>query len=231
MKFLLIILVNCFIAIEVSGQDIPALQKEINQWRKECLLKARENPLKSNIDTNTEAKRAILARGPAVAAFLISEYKAGQKDLLDFFPALFKNRFISTFDEKKKAHVFIDYPEYAYYPPGFHDFKDKNTEFDSIWLYWWEKGRRQTQRLFNEKYQIYYEIDAMSTVDKAQAFERLQNMGIIILPNILEKMEGGDETLLPMFAYLSGEQGLKAVADCRIWWEKNKDDYKVILDY
>ena len=155
MKYLLVILINCFIVIEVSGQDFLALQKEINQWRKECLLKASENPLKSNIDTNTKAKRAILARGPVVAAFLMSEYKAGQKDLLDFFPTLFKNRFISKFDEKKKAYVFIDYPEYAYYPPGFHNFKDKNTEFDSIWLYWWEKGRRQTQRLFSKNYQIY----------------------------------------------------------------------------
>ena len=231
MKYLLVILINCFIVIEVSGQDFLALQNEINQWRKECLLKASENPLKSNIDTNTNAKRAILARGPVVAAFLISEYKAGQKDLLDFFPSLFKNRFISTFDEKKKAYVFIDYPEYAYYPPGLHNFKDKNTEFDSIWLYWWEKGRRQTQRLFNEKYQIYYKIDALSTMDKAQAFERLQNMGIIILPNLLEKMEGGDETLLPMFAYLSGQKNLKDVSECRKWWEANKEDFHDLLNY
>ena len=59
----------------------------------------------------------------------------------------------------------------------------------------------------------------------------LQNMGIIILPNILEKMEEGDETLLPMFVYLSGEKTLKTVADCHQWWEKNKEDYKIILDY
>ena len=161
MNIKLIVLVSCFIVIEISCQDFLLWQKEINQWRKECLLKARENPMKSNIDTNTEAKRAVLARGPALAAFLISENKAGQKDLLDFFPPLLKNRFISTFDKEKKAYVFIDYPEYAYYPPGFHNFKDKNMEFDSIWLYWWEKGRRQTQRLFNEKYQNYYKIDAL----------------------------------------------------------------------
>lgn len=81
MKFVLVILINCFIVIEVSGQDFLALQNEINQWRKECLLNASENPLKSNIDTNTKAKRAILARGPVVAAFLMSEYKARQKNI------------------------------------------------------------------------------------------------------------------------------------------------------
>ena len=56
-------------------------------------------------------------------------------------------------------------------------------------------------------------------------------MGIIILPNILGKMEEGDATLLPMFVYLSGESELKTVAECRQWWEKNKEDYKIILDY
>ena len=59
----------------------------------------------------------------------------------------------------------------------------------------------------------------------------LQNMGIIILPDILEKMEGGDESLLPMFVYLSECNELKSVGDCRRWWDMHKAEYKEILDY
>ncbi len=61
--------------------------------------------------------------------------------------------------------------------------------------------------------------------------KELQNMGIIILPNLLEKMEGGDETLLPMFAYLSGQKNLKDVSECRKWWDANKGDFDDLLNY
>ncbi len=68
-------------------------------------------------------------------------------------------------------------------------------------------------------------------LDKARAFERLQDMGVIILPDILEKMEGGDKSLLPMFVFLSGCNDLKSVGDCRRWWDTHKSEYKEILDY
>ena len=68
-------------------------------------------------------------------------------------------------------------------------------------------------------------------MDKARAFERLQDMGVIILPDILEKMEGGDKSLLPMFVYLSGCNDLKSVGDCRRLWNMHKSEYKAILDY
>ena len=94
----------------------------------------------------------------------------------------------------------------------------------------WEGNTRLKFSL--KKYQEYLEARKEGNVETmAHRFELLQNMGIIILPNILEKMVGGDESLLPMFVYLSDCNELKSVDDCRRWWEKHKTEYKAILDY
>ena len=56
-------------------------------------------------------------------------------------------------------------------------------------------------------------------------------MGIIILPNLLEKIESGNKELIPMFKYLSDQKNLKTVEDCKTWWKENKIKYKDLLDY
>ena len=56
-------------------------------------------------------------------------------------------------------------------------------------------------------------------------------MGIIILPNLLEKIESGDKELIPIFKYLSNQKNLKTVEDCKVWWEENKRKYKDLLNY
>ena len=56
-------------------------------------------------------------------------------------------------------------------------------------------------------------------------------MGIIILPNLLEKIESGDADLIPMFNFLSEQKDLTDAAQCHAWWEANKQRYAAILDY
>jgi len=65
--------------------------------------------------------------------------------------------------------------------------------------------------------------------DIKQAYIKLQNMGIIILPNLLKKIETGDTDLIPMFCYLSDQKDLKTADDCKRWWKTNKEKYKDIL--
>ena len=66
--------------------------------------------------------------------------------------------------------------------------------------------------------------------DALKTFQEIKDMGIIILPNLLEKMEEGDETLLPIFTSLADNDRLKTVADCRTWWDANKQRYDVIVN-
>ena len=98
----------------------------------------------------------------------------------------------------------------------------------SIWFYWWDEGRKLTPQVFAKKYAAYKSAKAEDVKAK---YTLLQNMGIIILPNLLEKIEGGDSDLIPMFNYLSDQKDLETAEECRIWWDANKERYAAILDY
>jgi len=146
-----------------------------------------------------------------------------------FFPKLFKVTFDSYFDGRKKVWIFPDYPQYIYYPTGFHPNK-QNEDAGSIWSYWWNNGRRLTINIFEKKYKAFQIAKkADKDDDIKQAYIKLQNMGIIILPNLLKKIETGDTDLIPMFCYLSDQKDLKTADDCKRWWKTNKEKYKDIL--
>ena len=204
------------------------IKKYLKEWKEE--IKKYTSPFSSQLNYNTPAYYSILSKGPKIAPILIKTYLEEDKSVLVFFPDFFKAHFDSTFDKEAKCWQFTDYPDYKYFPPAYNPL-NKNDKYDSIWIYWWQEGRRLTPELFQRKYHAYSEArKAGNTEETARTFEILQNMGIIILPNILGKMKQGDESLLPMFVYLSGNKELKTVADCQKWWEEKKDDYRVIWE-
>ena len=129
----------------------------------------------------------------------------------------------------KCIYTYNDYNNYAYSPPVFQKGKVK---FDSIWVYWWDSGRKLTPEIFKRKYETYQTAKNSGKEDELEkAYIKLQNMGIIILPNLLEKIESGDKELIPIFKYLSNQKNLKTVEDCKVWWEENKRKYKDLLNY
>ena len=94
-----------------------------------------------------------------------------------------------------------------------------------------KEGRKLTPQVFAKKYENYKSARMTRKSDAVHEFYLLQQMGIIILPNLLEKIEAGDSDLIPMFAYLSDQKDLKTAEECRTWWDASKKDYEVILDY
>ena len=87
-------------------------------------------------------------------------------------------------------------------------------------------------QIFKRKYETYQTAKNSGKEDELEkAYIKLQNMGIIILPNLLEKIESGDKELIPIFKYLSNQKNLKTVEDCKVWWEENKRKYKDLLNY
>ena len=206
------------------------LRSDLKVWRDE--MENNKSPFKSDLDYRTPRFNTILSEGCRISKALVDEYLRGDRNVMLFFPDLFKVRFSSVFDRDAKAYRFPDYPEYMYYPPGLQDNAENKNKYDGIWEYWWRDGRRLTPQLFSAKYKSYTEsMKSVNEKKKVKAVEELQNMGIIILPKLLEKMEEGDTTLVHIFAHLCGAQNIKNVSDCRKWWDAHKLNFRDLLDY
>ena len=229
-RFFLFTFIFCCIA-ESFGVDYDKLSNDLIEWRKDYHAKSRQESISSRTDFYTESFEKILSYGPEIASFMMQKFKNGNRDLIVFFSKIFKTEFDSYFDKQKKAWIFPDYPQYVYYPAGFHPDKPRGNE-DSIWIYWWDNGRRSTAMIFEKKYQTYRSARKTGNDDDIkQTYIKLQNMGIIILPNLLEKIEAGDADLIPMFCFLCDRNDLKTADDCGRWWESSKERYKDILEY
>ena len=218
-----------FCLFKSFGVDYDKLSNDLIEWKKDCYAQSNQNSFSSQINFYTVKFDEILSNGPEIASFMMQKFKEGNGELIIFFPKLFKVTFDSYFDGRKKVWIFPDYPQYIYYPTGFHPNK-QNEDAGSIWSYWWNNGRRLTINIFEKKYKAFQIAKkADKDDDIKQAYIKLQNMGIIILPNLLKKIEIGDTDLIPMFCYLSDQKDLKTADDCKRWWKTNKEKYKDIL--
>ena len=226
--FLLIILIICDLPAFCINPD--ELSREIEEWKDDCYAQSKKNGFSSRTEFYTEKFYNIISKGPEISQALILEFKQGNGTVVVFFPKLFKAVFDSSFDSKDKKWLFTDYPKYIYYPPGFHLNKVKNN--DCIWIYWWDDGRKLTPEIFERKYVAYQEAKKSGREDEIkEMYANLQNMGIIILPNLLDKIENGSNDLIPMFCYLSDQNDLKNTEDCKKWWKENSIRYKDLLNY
>ncbi len=202
----------------------------LKEWKSSLTISSRG----PSYDTKSYTK--LVSKSAKLIPFLIRRIKGKRTQeeyghYMSLFVAILKIRFELEFLKDEGKLLLVDY-DIKYLSRI--DYKLRGKEEDFIYEYelWWDQGRSRTPEVFAKKYQAYSDArNAENTEEIARTFELLQNMGIIILPNILGKIEEGDETLLPMFVYLSGEKTLKTVADCHQWWEKNKEDYKIVLDY
>ena len=209
-------------------------QKERKQALKEWESEFTTSSLGPNYAT--KSYNALVAKSAKLIPFLLRHIKAKNtfdeyQQYMDLLAAILKIRFERKFLKDENILLLTDY-NIKY--PSIVSLRKQGREHDFVYEQelWWDHGRNLTPAVFARKYQAYSE--ARKEGDNktiAQEFERLQDMGIIILPNLLEKMEEGDETLLPMFVYLSGQKNLKDVSECRKWWDANKGDFHDLLDY
>jgi len=201
--------------------------KSIEKERSDFKSKTSFSSMEVNIFTREYFD--ILNRGPINVGIIIELYKQDTRNkyLPSLFVGIVKLHFQDSFDRINKKIVLTDYG-YSYTSI----FRLKSNEpFNSPYLYWWDKGRKLTPKIFEKKYSEYIKINKNSGAKSIkEKYIALQNMGIIILPNLLKKIEKGDYSLIPIFNYLSNQK-LKTVNDCRKWWKINKDQYRDILHY
>ncbi|MDD2479317.1 MAG: hypothetical protein PHS31_05460 [Victivallaceae bacterium] len=211
--------------------ELDELSNALKEWKADYNKQSDKNKFSSRTNFHTEKFYNIISKGSIISAPLVSEFKKGNEEVIVFFPKLLKVVFESSFDSNDKKWVFDDYPDYVYYPPGFHA-DENNNKINSIWIYWWDKGRKLTPKIFKRKYEAYTAARKSGKEDATrETYIKLQNMGIIILPNLLAKVESNESDLIPIFNYLSNQNNLKDAIDCKKWWESNKGEYQDILDY
>ena len=147
---------------------------------------------------------------------------------VDLITDILKMKLNRTFDSEKNEYLFADYPQFN---EAYSKCNDDVKTMD-ILPYWWYEGRKLTPQLFAKKYADYQAAKKSGNEKDIKAkYTLLQNMGVIILPDLLEKIEAGETDLIPMFSELGDQKDLKTAAVCRAWWDANKKRYEVILDY
>lgn len=94
---------------------------------------------------------------------------------------------------------------------------------------WWEEGRFRTGERFAELYGKWKSLKAEKKDKEAEeTYQRIVELGIPVLPHLLDKVEQEPE-FVPAISKLSdGELAPRAKAiDCKDWWEKNKQKFEL----
>lgn len=212
--------------------DTNSLEKRIRLWKESVVNLYAEKRLRisSRVDIKTPEFYEIVAIGIPCLKQLIIMQKS-DSSLTVFLPLITKVHADNYFCNAEKVYIWIDYPSYCYTPQYLWKSKGiKNQE--NFWTYWWNEGRKFTPEIFKRKYEAYQTAkNSGKNNELEKTYIKLQNMGIIILPKLLEKIESGNKELIPMFKYLSDQKNLKTVEDCKTWWKENKIKYKDLLDY
>ncbi len=247
---LLMVLFSCnMFAIELTQTKFDKLMKDWEIEKQTQYEEWKRTPSISSIGPSsiTKSFNEIVDYGPTAIPFILKAVrKKSKQDYVIIQPETvyrknsyllsmicriaklkFKKKYLKIV-ENEKNKLLIDY-NYCYISIPW--VKGKNKCYSPT-LYWWDYGRKLTPMIFANKYSEYQ--TALKTKDNkkvGEKFKLLQNMGIIILPNLLEKINTGDKTLIPMFNYLSDQKNLKTAKDCQNWWNKNSAEYQELLNY
>ncbi len=238
-KLTIVITILMFCQLCLAQNDEKEYEHLFQLWQEDRALAFQEwnfTPTLSSLgpDERTKSYNALVAKSAKLIPFLLKHIKDKRTQeeyrlYISLLSSILKIKFEYKYLKDEKRLLLTDY-DIKY--PSLISLRMQGNEEEFVYEQelWWDHGRLRTPEVFAKKYQAY--SDAIKEGDEKAIsckFEQLQNMGIIILPNLLEKMEGGDNTLLPMFAYLSGQNQLNNVSECRKWWDANKEDYNELL--
>ena len=222
-------LFNCTAFCEIQEQQ-DEFKKLYDTWMSECAVKRKALLTCSILNVETPAFFKLVSFGKNNMEVLLDAYRKekGNRSIARIFYEVTKLTLEEDLDWASNNMILQDYPySYTIYP----FVKDKNN-FNTPDIYWWDHGRQMTPQLFAKKYADYQAAKKSGNEKDIKAkYTRLQNMGVIILPDLLAKIEAGETDLIPMFSELGDQKDLKTAAVCRAWWEANKKRYEVILDY
>ncbi|HEC79526.1 MAG TPA: hypothetical protein ENI34_10390 [candidate division WOR-3 bacterium] len=157
--------------------------------------------------------RRIADLGPAVIPHIIEKMEAG-----DFFITLSLQMITKKFFEKEEYKSF-----------GCRDSRDEAK----LYIYWWREGRKQTPQRFKKLYTEWQSLRKEGETEKAkEKYQWIIDMGIIVLPYLIEKISEGDTALIPAVSELTdGEVKEDATPEeCVRWWKENKERWYIPIE-
>jgi hypothetical protein len=224
----------CF-SLKIMAQN-KLIEKEFEEridiWEKSIAESQKQFPMLSTPKIDNSYFKEIVNMGPQILPLLIKKIHAnGNAGYLGpIVSTISKTHIQSYFDKQTKEYHFPDYPDFSYVPLAYR--KDKK-EYVNIWVYWWTNGRKKTVELFQKKYDALQEAKKLKTAKEIdENYKNIQDMGVVIIPEIISKIKLGEKDLIPIFAYLIDNQVSSTASsqECEKWWLDNKDKYKVITD-
>ena len=90
---------------------------------------------------------------------------------------------------------------------------------------WWVEFRPQVPQRFAALYKEYNSLKDQGKKEEAeQKFQRIKDLGIDVLPLLIDKIQQGDTSLIPAVAYLTDKKVPESASpsECVSWWAANK---------
>ena len=84
--------------------------------------------------------------------------------------------------------------------------EDGPPDSRKIWLRWWKEGRKFTDQRFEKLYNEWQGLKALNKVKEAnKKYQRIIDLGIAALPNIVQKVEQGDTRVIASYIQINGQ--------------------------
>lgn len=95
----------------------------------------------------------------------------------------------------------------------------------SLYVNWWKKDRYETHKRFEKLYKEWKLFKAEGKGEAEKKYQKIINLGICVLPYLVEKLKENNSDLIPAISELTDGDVNKefGVSDCVDWWKKNKD--------
>ncbi len=236
LKKLTIFLFICLFTIVVNGKSQEKdFEKEFEEkyqaWKE--YISQPEIMLDSDSTTRIECKEFSALRNLRIDSipFMIEkmkEDKVAYHYLGDPVSHILKLKIESIYIKEETKFIYPDYPEV----------KDN----EHIIIYWWTKGYKKTDSLFKKYYTLYVQSRNISIFLSQKStryyYFKIRDLGIQVIPLIIETAKKGDDDLLKLLPYLTNNNISKEklsetksreekVKYCEEWWEENKEDWTI----
>jgi hypothetical protein len=113
------------------------------------------------------------------------------------------------------------------------EFPDINNveriDWPLLWLIWWnDNGGSRTSEQFEKLYNEWKTLKKTGNqIEAEKKYERMMDLGIFALPNMMGKIEQGDTELIKVVSELTDNRVKNDAnqSDCLIWWQENKQKW------
>lgn len=215
-------------ADSINMKEIVA--EKYKAWYKYCLGKSHSSNPNTYLDN--APFREIVALGIPAVPYLIreeSKYPLSLPVSILFAVELItkaKLHMVLKEENGRLIHTIVGFPYFSFVS------SDKEDILRN-WLRWWHGGRKEIPQYFDTLYVRWKELKDKGKKDEAEErYQQIRNMGIIVLPYLIEKIAGGDTSLIPtVFKLTDGAVKVDAKPEeCIEWWNKNKEKWYIPIE-